>query len=306
MNYFTILIIALSIIVQPYGNAMEKKLSDTIVNKHYQPTSTLLTLLKATNIKHDGTLQSIFTETQKYWLRPAGKERWETQTFFTVNHNNPSELFKELYLIQEIKPSNQHYNHVILLGSTVTSIRIRLSYLINTWNNGIRFDSINILAGQRPLDKTIESPEVLLNNTCQTLPFKQNWQLNGQLPSTETEMIKLVFDQADLPAEWNNIAINFVDTPMQQTENGILRRPSTLDTIMEWVKLYNPKNGSILALSNQPYIGYQDSVLRNFLPKNFTVETVGSDCINNQNIATILDSLARWIYNEYQMYKSTH
>ena len=305
MNYYAPFIIALSIIIQPHCDGMEKKLSPIIVNEHHQPTLALLTILEATNIKHDGTLQNIVTETQKSWLRPSGKERWENQTVFTLNHDNPSDLLKELGLIQEIKPSNQHYDHVVLLGSTVTSIRNRLSYLINVWNNGVRFDSINILAGQRPLDSTVESPEALLNNTYQTLHFKQNWQFNGNLPTTETEMIKLVFDQADLPTEWNNIAINFVDTPMQQTGDGTLRRPNTLDTIIEWVKLYNPQNGSILALSNQPYIGYQDSVLQNFLPKDFTVETVGSDCINNQNIATMLDSLARWIYNEYQMHKST-
>ena len=303
MNYYATLIIAFSIMIQQHCNGMENKLSHTIVNEQYQPTSALLSILEATNIKHNGTLQSIYTETQKSWLRSTGKERWENQNTFTVNHDNPSELLEALCLIQEIKPSKKHYNHVVVLGSTVTSIRNRLSYLINLWDNDVRFDSINILAGQRPLDETIESPEALLHNSCPTLNFKKNWQFSGQLPTTETEMIKLVFDQTDLPTEWNTITINFVDTPMQETDNGTLRRPNTHDTILEWIKLYNPYDGSILALSNQPYIGYQDSVLRNFLPKEFTVETVGSNCINNQNISTILDSLARWIYNEYQMYK---
>jgi hypothetical protein len=306
MNYYTTFMLILSITIQQHCNGMENKLSHTIVNEHYQPTSPLLNILEATSIQHDGTLQSIYTETQKSWLRTADKERWENQTVITMHHANPSELFKTLCLIQEIKPSKQHYNHVVLLGSTVISIRNRLAYLIDLWNDGIRFDSINILAGQRPLDKTIESPEILLKNSCPALNFKQNWQLSGQLPTTETDMIKLVFDQTELPSEWNNITINFVDTPMQQTENGTIRRPNTLDTVLEWIKLYNPHGGSVLAISSQPYIGYQDSVLRNFLPKKFTVETVGRDCINNQNIATILDSLARWIYNEYQMYKSAH
>lgn len=296
MNYFITLIITLSILIQPYCNSMEKPLSQILFNKDRQPTQALLDVLQATNINHDGTLNSIYVETQKSWLRTANKERWENETVLTINHDNPSELLQKLGLIQEIKPTQKHYNHVILLGSTVTSIRIRLAYLIQLYNNGIRFDSINILAGQRPLDKTIESPDFLLHNSCQAFPFKQNWQLQGSLPTTETEMIKMVFDQAVLPKEWNNIAINFVDTPMQETQDGF-RRPNTQDTITEWITLHNPTAGSILALSNQPYIGYQDSVLHKSFSKNFTIETVGSGCDDNYKIATVLDSLARWIYN---------
>jgi hypothetical protein len=284
-------------------NGMEKKLSHVVVDEHYNPTQALLNILQATNIKHDGTLFNIFTETQKWWLRPSGQERWENQTVFTFNHNNVSQLFEDLALVHEIEPSNQHYNYVILLGATVESVRNRLAYLITLWNNGVRFDSIIILTGQRPLDPTIESPELLLHNNSTTFPCKPNWQFNGQLPRTETEMIKLVFDQADIPTELKNIPVYFIDTPMQLTENGALRRPNTLDTIKEWLKLYNPPTGSILAISNQPFVGYQDAVLRYYLPKSFVIETVGSDCLTNQNSTTMLDSLARWIYCEYQMYK---
>jgi hypothetical protein len=86
---------------------------------------------------------------------------------------------------------------------------------------------------------------------------------------------------------------------MQQAQNGTLRRPNTQDTIDEWLRSYNPQPGSILALSNQPYIGYQDAVLRKALPKTFDVETVGNACSNNTKSTVIIDSLARWIYNEH-------
>ena len=97
------------------------------------------------------------------------------------------------------------------------------------------------------------------------------------------------------------IPIVFVDTPMQKTENNNLRRPNTRDTINEWLQKYNPHNGSILAISNQPFIGYQDAVLRNILPKGFSIETVGCENLENETTTIILDSLARWIYHEYQM-----
>jgi hypothetical protein len=47
-------------------------------------------------------------------------------------------------------------------------------------------------------------------------------------------------------------------------------------------------------------VGYQNRVLKNILPKQFTIETVGSAYAYNESIATIFDTLARWVYNENQ------
>jgi hypothetical protein len=280
---------------------IKNKLLHVIVDEQHKPTPALLNILKETNIKHDGTLRTIFAETQKAWLRPTGQERWENQTLLAFSSDNLPQLLENISLVHAIKPSTQHYNYAVLLGSTVNDIRNRLAYLIELWKCETRFDSVVIFAGKRPLDKTIETPEQLLNNNPPTVPFKKNWHFNGQLPCTETEMIKLIFNQTDMPTEWNTIPIIFVDTPMQKTIGDTLRRPNTQDTINEWLKVYAPKVGSILAISNQPFIGYQDSVLRNSLPKNFLVETVGDINFDNETIPTILDVLARWIYNEYQI-----
>jgi len=306
MNYRTLLVILVTL--QPLCNGMEKPthpmpiknhLSEALINTHHNPTLALLKILEATNIKHDGTLSTIVTETQKGWLRTAGKERWENQSVFTLRNEISSQLLEDLFLTQIIEPSCKHYNYAILLGATVHAIRNRLTYLISLCNKGTHFDSIIVLTGKRPLDKNIENEQALLQNSSPAFPFKENWQLNGPLPQTETEMIKLVFDQTNLPVELNTIPLIFIDTPMQQKENGITR-PNTQDTILEWIKLCNPSAGSILAISNQPFVGYQDAVLRSSLPKEFIIETVGNAYSANQNIATILDSLARWIYNENQ------
>jgi hypothetical protein len=271
-----------------------------LVNEDNAPTPALLAILNETKIEHDGTLQTIFTETQKKWLRPAGQERWEDQTPLTCDCEKLPQLFEKLSLTQEIKPAHLHYDYAVLLGATLNTVRNRLAHLIALWDSGIHFDSIIILGGKRPLDNTIESSQALLNNTVTSLPFKQNWEFNGQLPTTETEMMKFVFDQTDTPATWKTIPLIFVDAPMQKTENGSLRRPNTQDTVDEWLK-NNPKPGSILSISNQPYIGYQDAVLRKALPKEFTVETAGEACSDDKKPTVILDSLARWIYNEHHI-----
>ncbi len=165
------------------------------------------------------------------------------------------------------------------------------------WEKGIRFEKLVVLTGQRPLDKTLESSQLLLDTTHPTLHFKQGKQLNVKLPSTEIGMINYTFNHIKMPKTWEAIPFVYVDTPMQKTENGILRRPNTQDTINEWLTRYNPKPGSILALSNQPFVGYQDAVLRKYLPPNFVIDTVGDVDWEDEGVATILDSLTRWIYN---------
>jgi len=307
MNYTFSLILLASTFASFYCSeprkniSTEHNLSRVIVNENHEPTPALLKILEATKIEHDGTLKTIVAETQKHWLRPAGQERWENQTLLNFPCDDLPPLFEKLSLIQEIKPLHQHYDYAVLLGATLNTVRNRLAYMIALHNSGIRFDSIIVLGGKRPLDNKIESPELLLNNSSTALPSKQNWQFNGQLPTTETEMMKFVFDQTDTPAAWNTIPLIFVDAPMQPAENGSLRRPNTQDTVDEWLKEYHPKPGSVLSISNQSYIGYQDAVLRKALPKEFVVETVGKACSDTKQPTVILDSLARWIYNEHLM-----
>lgn len=301
MNYIFSFILLLTTFTSFYCSESNTNpmLSRILINEKNEPTPDLLAILAETKIEHDGTLPSIFIETQKKWLRPAGQERWENQTPLTCESDKLPPLFKNLALINEIKPVKQHYDYAVFLGATLNTVRYRLGHLIALWNSGVRFDSIIILAGKRQLDSTIESSESLLNNTCTKLSFKSDWQFNGQLPTTETEMIRFVFDQTDTPTAWKTIPCIFVDAPMQPTENGSLRRPNTQDTVDEWLK-NNPKTGSILSISNQPYIGYQDAVLRKALPKEFVIETVGTAC-SDKKPTVILDSLARWIYNEHHI-----
>lgn len=282
----------------------KRKLSHLIFDTNNKPTELLKQILNEARVNHTGTYESILAATQKYWLRPVGKERWEEQKNVNVPSAYLSSLFASIYLTQEVIPSITHYDYAVLLGADVETIRHRLAHLITLSNEGISFNSIVVLSGARPLDKNIESKEIVLHNNCATLPSKQNWCLNHRFPTTETEMIKLVFDQTNLPASWDKIPIIFVDTPLQKTENNLLRRPNTQDTIKQWLNEYSPQYGSVLAISNPPYTGYQDALLRQVVPEKFSIETVSKNYQNNTDNKTtsiLLDTLARWIYVECQI-----
>ena len=63
--------------------------------------------------------------------------------------------------------------------------------------------------------------------------------------------------------------------------------------------------GNILAISNQPYVGYQNAVLQNLLPNTFGIETVGKSASPNIKITTALDTLARWLQQGYAFISSS-
>lgn len=274
-----------------------------IIDSEGNPSEALKAILKATNITHDDSLASIISATQRTqndggWLRATGKERWEIDELFIQKRESLFSIFKNLGVLDQVIPLQTHYDYALLLGATAYRVRTRLRHLIELWNNGVQFNTIVVLCGQRTLDPQLESLDVLLNANNGVLPFKSDWQFNGAIPKTETDMMQLVFEQSALPEEWKNLSIIFIDTPQQLQENGSWKRPSTQDTVEAWFAI-NPTPGSILAISNQPFVGYQDTALRRFIPATFTIETIGQAASASIKIATLLDNMARWLYIEY-------
>jgi len=249
-----------------------------ILDSNNHPTPALLALLQALNIKHDGTLPSIVAATQTAWLRPAGKERWEIDEKFADRSAQLLPLLEKFEFVQECKPTQQYYDYAIIFGAMVERVRKRVGYLIEQWNVGVRFNKVIVLTGQRPLD-----------------PIKEKMDI---VPKTETRMLEWIIEQATMPNELRTI-ITVVDTPMQQTADGLPRRPNTADTITTWLAT-SPTPGSCLAITTHSFTGYQDAVLHALLPQGFTIETI-APAANGVVISECLDNLARWLYVENQL-----
>jgi len=133
----------------------------------------LLDLLAATDIQHDGTFAGIvkatqFSQDEGGWLRISGKERWEVKEVFPEKREQLMTMFDKLCVIQEIEPVSIYYDYVVIFGGTVHGTRSRLQYLVKLWKKGVRFGSIVVLTGQRPLDPGLESLEELLNENNTT------------------------------------------------------------------------------------------------------------------------------------------
>jgi len=282
-------------------------IKNSILDTHDKPSQTLLDLLDLLKTPHDGSLQSIVTATQKAWLRQSGKERWQVDELYPEMRETLTPYFKELGLFDEIKPSKKHYDYIVLLGSTVSSFRDKMAHMITLWQRGIRFNQVIMLGSERKLDPIIESKEILLDAQNPYLPVRADWHYDSKPITTEYEMLKMVYDQADLPAELRAIPVTTINAPNTINPDGAVKRATTDDTIFAWLK-ENPTPGSSLFISHQPFIWYQDSAVRTFMPETFEIETVcpkieresGSPLCENGVKANleILDALARFLYQE--------
>lgn len=264
-----------------------------------RPNAALSEVLKKTSIKHDNTIATIVTQTQKEWLRPFGVERFE------MEHNGDNKrqelwpLLVNVGLVNECYPSKKSYEYCLVLGATISTTRVRLAYVARLWNEGIRFKNLVLLTGARVLDPKIESVSALCTASESTLPIRPDWKWDEKnAPGTEAEMMQLVHDQIVLPSGLRNLGVTVIDAPQQMTSTGALRRPNTGDTLVTWLAT-NPNPAPCLVISNQPFVGYQDSVVRTVVPASFEIETVGSyDAADYDSTDVYLDSLARWLYQE--------
>lgn len=284
----------LVILLSACSYAVQESVSFThyVINADQTPTDELASLLSFFEIKHDNTAASIVAATQKAWLRPAGVERAHTVDLWAEYKEQLMPKFKKLQLIDAVVPKSKKYCYGIIHGAMVSTVRTRLAYLKTLWNEGVRFNQLVFLGGQRALDPVHEGRDVLLSSA------RPDWLAPQQLPTVEIEAMRMVYDQANLPQDLRELPVVFIDVPMLKTEAGTMRRPNTQDTVEAWLGT-NPQPGSCLAVSNQPYVAYQNASTLRFLPPYMSLETVGSAIAQEDaSVAVILDSLARWLYQE--------
>lgn len=113
--------------------------------------SDLATLMDEAGIPHSYSLESLISASQQ-WRRQPGQERWEMQDLpLTPNqHKAVMDHLKTLNLVQELLPSSSNYEYSLVLGATVPGMERRLNHLARLWQEGIRFNKIVFLVGQRP------------------------------------------------------------------------------------------------------------------------------------------------------------
>jgi hypothetical protein len=238
--------------------------------------SDLLSLISGCGLSTEGDLVE---QTQEYWLRKPGLERWEIEPLDQELTAFVMEWAQQQKFFEAWTPAAGSYTKALILGGTTGAMEKRLSYLAALWRKGIRFREIVWLVGERPLDPRIE-------------------ELSGQC-ANESEAARFIWRDALLPASMRALSASFVSVPMQ-LENGISRRPNTADTLYAWLALF-PEPCSLLLISSQPFCLYQHAVVERCLPAGYLFDLVGPEYVCNpedaKQAALILDTIARWLYS---------
>jgi hypothetical protein len=253
-------------------------------------TAPVQELLAMTGVKSGDSLEQVVAATQKAWLRPTGRERWEMQDqgVLVTQRARFLELFRELGYLDGVVSNRAKADYAVWLGAVLDAVRQRLMTLAEAWKGGQRFDQLVVLTGDRRLSPDLETAERLYTATAE-FPIRKGWRPPAKAPVNETEMMLLVWDQAVLPADMRKALspLIVIDTPQR---DGY--RPTTETTYEYWLAS-DPEPGTVVAFSNQPFVSYQQLIGEAVLPATFHLETVGDGIQREERICVLLDNLAR-------------
>jgi|GEM_PF-6483767 len=229
---------------------------------------------QAANLLHDITQEKLIHRSQ-------GKERHdcEDSPFYQQHRAELLAALSDAGMLDEIKPSKKHYDHVLLLGAVEGETENRFETMKRLWEQGVRFDKIHMLGSERALHPEIE-------------PSKNTVGPAGTPVSTEMNMMQSHYydKNSRWPTGLENVRIFEVNT--HNKSNG--DRANTQDTVVSW-KSTNPVAGEVLVISSQPFSRYQDAAVKSALPPSFHVETVGDAAPQQIKVSVALDTLARQI-----------
>lgn len=233
------------------------------------------------NVPRYETLDQLNHYLQEHWLQ-LNKERWQ----FEPRMQNLDEalwgLLQDIGCIDAIQSEQETYDYALVLGATGPSMQQRVDFLCQEYERGVRFGQVVLLSGQRDLDPNIER----FPDTC----------------TSETDLLVHLYTSSAL---CNRVPFHVVDSQKILIEENRYRRPNTAKTVADWLAT-QPIPGSCIVISNQPFVGYQEAVVRSFLPQEFTVEAVGpaakipENFPESRRIAVLLDNFAKWFYAEHQ------
>lgn len=248
---------------------------------------------------------------QKSLLRPAGLERWELgesprfhSTLDDEQKRDAAAAFQQLGMTDAVLPVHRRFDVALVMGATAPCMRRRFAFLLNLISSGrVEVGRIDVLAGRRTLTPAVETEDAILGSDAsgRDFPFRSEWMAPESLPTTETGAAELIVDQADLPAGVDRRRIRIIDSlNREDPRTGSTRRPTTHDTLVDWMATVSSDSLRVLVVSSNPTCGYQHAVVESVLPRSMQVETVGPSVAapgaGGLDLDVMFDSLGRWLY----------
>lgn len=210
-------------------------------------------------------LETITGQKPTEWIQKG--DRWDFEDRYKDLKEKILPQLEAMGLFDEKLAQNEHYDYALVLGALQGAVETRVNHLIKEWERGVRFNEVVFLTGQRPLHKSKEAKLFHLK--------------------TETAMMLYVWKNTEMPKEMRSIIPTIIDAPPLPSRG----RPTTESTVYAWLE-HSPKPGSVLMVSNQPYVNYQHAVLSALLP-SFKIEGVGAAGGKNLSLSILMDTLGK-------------
>lgn len=242
------------------------------------------------------TLLHLIQETQtKLRLRKEGQERWETSPVAWMEHNieaNQARL-KRLGFSEAVLPASDSQGTIVLLGATRPRMASRLAFAQRLLQQGtLKANAIILLSGARPANPKVDG-------TLEELDALAKRQGKSANTLTEMDLLKDVYAQAPFFKDRQPILI---DVPATQ-QDGRLIRPTTQSTVEALIDelAKHPEITRLYFVSNQPYIHYQEAVIRSvFLARHrpdIVLHVIGEGLSATQgSIQPLCEAMASYLW----------
>lgn len=266
-----------------------------LINDKGEPVKALLELAHLLKIKHDGTLQSLNDQFQTDWYHGGKLRKDIVEQHGQIDRQRAIELFRALGMVDEVAPSPGLYSYILVLGCAAWCVERRISFLLN---KHITTRKLMLVGSERQLDD--KEREFLRERKLNFVAVRPYLKVET---STEILMMLALLRRIGFPGPSEDIVE--IVAPPDPFDNGRGSWiPNTGDTLRYWLRR-EPRIGTCLVVSSQPFISYQETIARKVLePAGFQVFACGPQATEDLAITKYLDNIAKLCYEEAQILKN--
>lgn len=273
---------------------MNLHLAYSPLGTHRRLRRDIVTLLRLFGIDALSPLSTLQDQAIARWVSP-GRERWSEPGVVLRSRSASAAFWRaigNLPLYHEIWPLVSSYRHVLLLGGTLKPQDRKNELAVRLWQQGIEFDNIVHLAGDRAVDPVRDAVSLYGAQQPGGLPVRQDWKgITLGLPETESDMMYELWQRSEIPTGMLGIPMQFIQAAATSGH-----RSHTRDTYHQWLSS-NPRRGRVLLISISPHGPYQYwEAVRVLQPAGFQVHLAAAGAaLGPQEPQYFLGGLARWL-----------
>ena len=234
---------------------------------------------------------------QKHFTIRAGMHEQST-TWMTENIQDIGISLDKLKIINIIPPTISEPDLIVVFGAVMPTIKARLKYLDELHSkNALKVNFLVLLTEERKVSIGVDGTELELTEIAK----KYNTTLDKL---TENVLIQEAYTATTISNVVPTRKLIIIDNKAKTDyKTGKITAPTTWTTVQElckWLKEYTDSIHSSVFIYSQPYLKYQESIVREVLRQEglpIKSEVIGNNVveINSTNVHRLIDALGTQI-----------